>query len=412
MNLVYISEYNPCESIGGAEISSYTTANNLAKFIPIIYFTKPVDNILNHEHKIRFVTNSILNFSPYYNLSNRFMNIKKKELFKKCINNFKLDPENTIIHAQDMRTSLLASYALKNTDYKIVCTVRDYWPICISRDYLFSKGKMCEGCSLKNIYKCYSNKEFTFPEKLFISLTSIDNLIFRNKCIENLDAVAFVSKYISNIVSNKIKINNQATIYNPIPSSYIKNQVNNSKNNNILYIGRLEKYKGIEILLKAFKIVNSTNKEYRLNIVGGGNLELYKNIARNMGISKKVIFHGKQEFDKINYFYDNSDIVVLPHLFPEPFGRTSAEAMARGKVVITGSSGGPSEFIEHGINGFLVNTHSTNSPSEIANLALDLINDDAKRIKVGKMARKYAITNFHPDKISKDYLKFYETIID
>jgi len=340
------------------------------------------------------------------------MNIKKKELFKKCINNFKLDPENTIIHAQDMRTSLLASYALKNTDYKIVCTVRDYWPICISRDYLFSKGKMCEGCSLKNIYKCYSNKEFTFPEKLFISLTSIDNLIFRNKCIENLDAVAFVSKYISNIVSNKIKINNQATIYNPIPSSYIKNQVNNSKNNNILYIGRLEKYKGIEILLKAFKIVNSTNKEYRLNIVGGGNLELYKNIARNMGISKKVIFHGKQEFDKINYFYDNSDIVVLPHLFPEPFGRTSAEAMARGKVVITGSSGGPSEFIEHGINGFLVNTHSTNSPSEIANLALDLINDDAKRIKVGKMARKYAITNFHPDKISKDYLKFYETIID
>jgi len=65
---------------------------------------------------------------------------------------------------------------------------------------------------------------------------------------------------------------------------------------------------------------------------------------------KKINFCGFQDsYSMLN----NSDILILPSVWNEPFGMPVIEAMAAGKIVIASKSGGITELISENINGFL-----------------------------------------------------------
>ena len=99
------------------------------------------------------------------------------------------------------------------------------------------------------------------------------------------------------------------------------------------------------------------------------------------------------------------DIVVMPSLTPEPFGRVILEAQALGKIPIAFDHGGASETIIDGKNGFLAKPVDVDSLSKKISLALSL--KGSKMEKIGEFSKKNVSKNFSHDKMCKLTLSLY-----
>ncbi len=102
----------------------------------------------------------------------------------------------------------------------------------------------------------------------------------------------------------------------------------NSSGTTLLYVGRLERQKGLELLLYATQGVFEVMPEARLKIVGEGSLEEeLREMSEYLGISENVSFVGPMYDDELREIYARSNLLVAPSLF-EPFGLVGLEALA------------------------------------------------------------------------------------
>lgn len=145
----------------------------------------------------------------------------------------------------------------------------------------------------------------------------------------------------------------------------------------ILYVGRLDKEKGIDILLDAFADFKKTLENLKLVIVGKGILE--ENLRKKAGelkVENAVQFTGYLSETVLNYVYHCSDVQVVPSLY-EPFGIVALEGMICSLPVIASNTGGLKEIIEDGKSGMYVKPGDSHSLAE----ALSKILTDPKQAK-------------------------------
>lgn len=120
----------------------------------------------------------------------------------------------------------------------------------------------------------------------------------------------------------------------------------------ILALGRITREKGFEDLLRAFAALPT---EALLTILGEGpDLTDLKSFAERLGLNSRVKFTGWLPHDQLDSFYRRCSLVVVPSLWPEPFGIVGIEAMAYGKPVVAYDVGGISEWLENGKTGYLI----------------------------------------------------------
>lgn len=163
----------------------------------------------------------------------------------------------------------------------------------------------------------------------------------------------------------------------------------------VFFTGRLVYYKGVDVLLKAFRMV----KGCELFIAGTGELgDELKAYAKRCGIEKRVHFLGFLPDEQLRQAYADCDIFVLPSVArSEAFGIVQLEAMVYGKPVINTElpSGVPYVSL-HGKTGLTV------PPSDAGALA-DAINrlasDEELRKKLGNAAAKRVETDFNEKKV-------------
>ena len=124
----------------------------------------------------------------------------------------------------------------------------------------------------------------------------------------------------------------------------------NEKIKNILSVGRLDKNKSQDLLIKAFS--NIDNHGWKVIIVGEGDEDTnYRNLAKELNVDDKIELVGSQK--NIWYFYNNADIFSFTSK-SEGFPNALIEALYFGiPSVSTDCPHGPSELIEHAINGYL-----------------------------------------------------------
>jgi glycosyltransferase involved in cell wall biosynthesis len=125
----------------------------------------------------------------------------------------------------------------------------------------------------------------------------------------------------------------------------------------ILYIGRIHRAKGIDILLKAINIIVSNKIYVKLNIVGpdDGYLKTLQSLIKELKMENYVEFLGEvSEEEKISLI-DLSDIVVIPSLsdIVEAYSLVASEAWARGKWVVSSNVGALKYRVKDGVNGYL-----------------------------------------------------------
>ncbi len=125
---------------------------------------------------------------------------------------------------------------------------------------------------------------------------------------------------------------------------------------NLLFVGGLDQahyFKGVDVLLNALFL--STYKNWRLKIVGDGNLRLkYEELAQKLKIDKRIEFAGKLSDKDLIHALQNADLFVLPSINSnEAFGIVLIEALACGVPVIASNLPGVRSVFSDHVQGLL-----------------------------------------------------------
>ena len=125
-----------------------------------------------------------------------------------------------------------------------------------------------------------------------------------------------------------------------------------NKEDYILTVARLSKFKNVDMLVRAFAKLK--NKKIKLKIVGDGEEKTnLADLAQQLGVSKRVkILSGLSDKEVADSF-SKAKIFVLCSK-EEPFGMVPVEALASGTMAIADNSGGPKEIIDNNRNGILI----------------------------------------------------------
>ena len=145
----------------------------------------------------------------------------------------------------------------------------------------------------------------------------------------------------------------------------------NEKEKIIIFVGRLEPVKGIKYLIESINILNETENNLKLLIIGEGNEDReLKRLVKRLGLCEEIKFLGKIINEKIPEYLVASDIFVLPSL-SEGFPVVLLEAMASGLPIITTKIRGLAEIIQENVNGFTVKPENPNEIAEKMDLILN-----------------------------------------
>lgn len=154
-----------------------------------------------------------------------------------------------------------------------------------------------------------------------------------------------------------------------------------------LFVGRLERRKGIDILLGAIVPVMLKHPEIDLHIVGeevlgdpvfDDEMTNLRSRIESEGLARRVIFYGYVGEDELLVQYRVCDVFVAPSRF-ESFGLIAIEAMRLGKPVIAAKAGGLGEIFQHGVDGMLFDPDDVGSLQEQLEI---LATDTALRQKI------------------------------
>ncbi len=180
-----------------------------------------------------------------------------------------------------------------------------------------------------------------------------------------------------NIIPNGIDTNHFVDSAHPLPE-FSDGKIN------LLFVGRIERKKGLKYLLLAFKRVKLLHANIRLIIVGPGKLDSEcTDILKTLNIEDIVIV-GEIPYLQLPRYYASAHIFCCPSIGPESFGIVLLEAMASGVPVIASDIQGYNEIIKPGYEGLLV---TPNEPSDMEQSILYFINNPHLRSQMGNVAK-------------------------
>lgn len=181
----------------------------------------------------------------------------------------------------------------------------------------------------------------------------------------------------------------------------------------VLFVGRIQPLKGVDLLLEAFARLGSMHPEATLLIVGGpsgptGQQELLslRQRAVALGVLGRVKFYGPLPHGLLADLYRAADVVTVPSR-TESFGLVAAEAQACGTPVVAAKVGGLVYVVDDGVTGFLVDGWN---PADYAEMIDRLLSDDGLRKKMSEAAVAWA-KRFSWDATVRRYLELYKGVL-
>ncbi len=176
---------------------------------------------------------------------------------------------------------------------------------------------------------------------------------------------------------------------------------------NILFVGRLEKRKGLRYLLEAYGKLKWVNPNIRLIVVGPGNpdKESYRILSSHN--LQDVEFVGRVSYEDLPRYYASADIFCSPATGAESFGIVLLEAMSASKPVIASDIEGFRGVMTHGEQGLLVPKKDSDA---LANALGNLASDSEQRLKLGAEGSKTA-KNYRWEIVAERVENYYESCL-
>lgn len=348
MKVIIVDHLFSLKNGGGSEIIAYNTYNLLKEAgIEAYYWSTNQQPYIDEKYKYtkyftKFRGGSInyLKNPLYY-----YYNIQAKKDLSKFIEKIKPD----IIHYHSIYG---LSFSVTDLYPKIpkIMTIHESGMFCPTMNMLLKNETYCANllCKNKNFINCVKNVcvKNNLEASIRRALVTYVNSLF----YKNINHFVVPSNALKNlVVSSNIGIKSENI-------SVINNGIEIEKNNEhktgyyFLYVGRLDKEKGIHYLLEAFK---DLPKEIEVHIVGTGKEEINcKQFAEDNNIDN-VKFLGFKNREEIKEEYKNCIATILPCNWFENFPTTVLESFSFGKPVIASNIGGIPEQVEHNKTGLL-----------------------------------------------------------
>ena len=128
---------------------------------------------------------------------------------------------------------------------------------------------------------------------------------------------------------------------------------------NFCFVGRLEREKGVERIIRAINALDDEEKEVidTVHFVGEGNEdEFFKQLAKTSGVS--MVFHGGLAKQDVFEVYKQSHVFLLPSSASEGFPKVIAEAINYGSIPLVSKISSINQYIKDGENGFIVDPNT------------------------------------------------------
>ena len=177
----------------------------------------------------------------------------------------------------------------------------------------------------------------------------------------------------------------------------------------VLFVGRLEPLKGVDILIGAASMLDS-DVDCSVLIVGGDETSKeqvvqLQDLAANLGVDQRVAFVGAVDHDQLPLYYNAADVCVVPSYY-ESFGLVAIESMACGTPVVASRVGGLTTTISDGETGYLIPWRCPEPFAERLELLLD---NDELRASFGQAARE-AVQRFRWANVADAVAAMYERL--
>jgi glycosyltransferase involved in cell wall biosynthesis len=170
----------------------------------------------------------------------------------------------------------------------------------------------------------------------------------------------------------------------------------------ILYVGRMELEKGVDILIRALDILNKegiTSNLKTLLIGDGIHVEHFKSLAKDLSLEDKIEFLGNIKNTELPNYYSKSHVFALPSRRAEGHPMTISEAMCSGLILLTTNSGGLRNLYEDGKEGFFITDEES-----LAEKIKYLYNNKDILIKMSEMSYHKGIKDYSKNAMIEKYV--------
>jgi glycosyltransferase involved in cell wall biosynthesis len=288
-----------------------------------------------------------------------------------------------VVHHHNI--SLLGYNILKKQQpYLSLYTAHDFWLICQKNNLMRSNGSFC---SKKNCFSCAIRWK-CFPQ------------IWRHfngfkKAIENIDLLISPSDYVQKRLLLDLKINSHV-IPNFVPKPP-REIYPSDFSNYFLFVGGLEKHKGIMNLLEVFR--RSGDKiGARLLIAGDGSLRGdVKHLIEANSLEDKILVMGSLSRERLYPLYAGAKALILPSICPENSPLVLLEAMSVGTPTLATDCGGSPEIVGKVNKSLIIGSKLSDLESAILNFSEGKYDHN--------LIMKIYEDNYSPDVYVKRYLE-------
>lgn len=395
----------PLDFVGGPATYVLELSKHLAKSGVKVGIISPKPSVISKEIKALCdnygVTTYYVDLKVFKSLLRMpwMFSIRAHKLISQVVNNY--DVVN--IHVE----CTLFQYLLNIIKVPTILTVHTLFP---HEDIEVLKFKL-------NIYKT-----------LHLLSISPQHFLSMKYIAKKADFIISLSRYVSNILTSAFRIPKMKikVIYNAVDTdlfkhydyiksyevvnSFLQRTINKSLPRNkkiILYIGRLDPRKGIDVLIESVSRIRS--KDWMLLIVGEGDrgyTASLRAMSIKLGVSDETFFIGKVPLSILPYLYSIAYVYVLPS-FHEGLPATLLEAFSSGTPVIATKVWGIPEVVINGFNGYLVERGSVD---DITKAIVLLLKDESQRNLMANNAIKIA-NNFSWNYAAGEYFKLYKQLV-
>lgn len=373
MKIALINEFFAPFTPGGAEWSTLYLAQQLAQTEQVVVIT-PNYGAAATEQRNGFVVERFAfpfklsaqqTAALYGQLANPLFYLYSAGQIIRQVRRYHFD----ILHVQNKQSLVGTVLAGKVTGRPVVASVRDLMILCRYGMCLNEFNSRPQGCDWRTYWRCLDdylalympglNGWQRLPRKLMALYHRFD-ITIKKAALNRTRAIVTISDKMQEIYATRgLPPAKMVTIYNPAPTAASVPLILKSANDDyqLLYAGKLSWGKGAHLLLEALPAIQVAlaPRRVRLALAGKGPLEgRLKQRAEELGLAAAVTFCGQLPHAELQQLYQGADLVVVPSVVQEGFGRVALEALYNGTPVVVSNRGGLAEIVEEGVTGYVV----------------------------------------------------------
>lgn len=264
----------------------------------------------------------------------------------------------------------------------VVQTVHDYSILCPNAWCVHHDGTLCPGGAGLKCFEHDCRENYPFDARMVLYALLRQRLLRRV-----VDVMICPSRYLADLLSQH-GFREVCHVFNYVDVEKLALPEVARDERSLLYLGRLDPEKGVDILLEAMPLVLAEEPRTHLTVVGDGSVAAsLRQQAADLGLSESVRFHAKVPYDEVARFYATATLMILPSIWCENSPLTAYECHVAGLPMVGARIGGIPDLVMDGETGYLVTPRSA---ADLATKVVKLLRSPDERESMSERLRERA----------------------